>query len=74
MTDRQDMQSNDDYILNLWKAFCKSRIALAQEYQVTDAVLNKWANRLKNLTDTSQIISYIKENVTIDGHVLDDPF
>ena len=30
------------YIVNLWKAFCRSRKALSLEYNTTDAVINKW--------------------------------
>jgi hypothetical protein len=69
---------NDDgdarYIVNLWKAFCRSRKALSLEYNTTDAVINKWNNRFFNISSVEQIKRYVKENITVEGHVLDDPF
>jgi hypothetical protein len=62
------------YIVNLWKAFCRSRKALSLEYNTTDAVINKWNNRFFNISSVEQIKKYVKENITIEGHVLDDPF
>ena len=68
--------SNTDtkYIINLWKAFCRSRKALSLEYSTTDAVINKWNNRFFNISSVEQIKKYVKENITVEGHVLDDPF
>ena len=72
------LSDNDDgdarYIVNLWKAFCKSRKALSLEYNTTDAVINKWNNRFFNISSVEQIKRYVKENITVEGHVLDDPF
>ena len=65
--------TDEKYVINLWKAFCKSRKALSFEYNATDAVINKWNNRFFN-TSIEQIRKYVKENITIEGHVLDDPF
>ena len=62
------------YIVNIWKAFCRSRKALSLEYNTTDAVINKWNNRFFNISSVEQIKKYVKENITIEGHVLDDPF
>jgi hypothetical protein len=64
----------EKYVINLWKAFCKSRKALSLEYNATDAVINKWNNRFFNTSSIEQIRKYVKENITIEGHVLDDPF
>lgn len=64
----------EKYVINLWKAFCKSRKALSLEYNATDAVINKWNNRFFNISSIEQIRNYVKENITIEGHVLDDPF
>ena len=66
--------NNAEYVLNLWKAFCRSRKALSLEYNTTDAVINKWNNRFLNITSVEQIKKYAKENITVEGHVLDDPF
>jgi len=66
--------ADDKYVINLWKAFCRSRKALCLEYNTTDAVINKWNNRFFNISSVEQIRKYIQENITIDGHVLDDPF
>ena len=66
--------ADDKYVINLWKAFCKSRKALSFEYNATDAVINKWNNRFFNISSIEQIRKYVKENITIEGHVLDDPF
>jgi hypothetical protein len=66
--------ADDKYVINLWKAFCKSRKALSFEYNATDAVINKWNNRFFNTSSIEQIRKYVKENITIEGHVLDDPF
>ena len=72
------LSDNDDgdarYIVNLWKAFCRSRNALSLEYNTTDAVINKWNNRFFNISSVEQIKRYVKENITVEGHVLDDPF
>ena len=72
------LSDNDDgdarYIVNLWKAFCRSRKALSLEYNTTDAVINKWNNRFFNISSVEQIKRYVKENITVEGHVLDDPF
>ena len=62
--------ADDKYVINLWKAFCRSRKALSFEYNATDAVINKW----NNTSSIEQIRKYVKENITIEGHVLDDPF
>ncbi len=66
--------TDEKYVINLWKAFCKSRKALSLEYNATDAVINKWNNRFFNTSSIEQIRNYVKENITIEGHVLDDPF
>ena len=66
--------TDEKYVINLWKAFCKSRKALSLEYNTTDAVINKWNNRFFNISSIEQIRNYVKENITIEGHVLDDPF
>ena len=66
--------TDENYVINLWKAFCKSRKALSFEYNATDAVINKWNNRFFNISSVEQIRKYVKENITIEGHVLDDPF
>ncbi|HSF50761.1 MAG TPA: hypothetical protein VMS35_03505 [Nitrososphaeraceae archaeon] len=71
------MLKNDDddrYILDLWKAFCRSRKALSIEYNATDAVNNKWTNRFFNISSIEQIKKYVKDNINNEGHVLDDPF
>jgi hypothetical protein len=72
------LSDNDDgdarYIVNLWKAFCRSRKALSLEYNTTDAIINKWNNRFFNISSVEQIKRYVKENITVEGHVLDDPF
>ncbi|HET7642767.1 MAG TPA: hypothetical protein VFK40_04610 [Nitrososphaeraceae archaeon] len=72
--DRKISNSDSEYIINLWKAFCRSRKALSLEYNTTDAVINKWNNRFLNITSVEQIKKYAKENITVEGHVLDDPF
>ena len=72
--DRKLSNSDSEYIINLWKAFCRSRKALSLEYNTTDAVINKWNNRFLNITSVEQIKKYAKENITVEGHVLDDPF
>lgn len=72
--DRKISNSDSEYIINLWKAFCRSRKALSLEYNTTDAVINKWNNRFLNITSIEQIKKYAKENITVEGHVLDDPF
>ena len=72
--DTKISNSDSEYIINLWKAFCKSRKALSLEYNTTDAVINKWNNRFFNITSIEQIKKYAKENITVEGHVLDDPF
>jgi hypothetical protein len=72
--DRKISNSDSEYIINLWKAFCRSRKALSLEYNTTDAVINKWNNRFLNITSVEQIKKYTKENITVEGHVLDDPF
>ena len=72
--DRKISNSDSEYIINLWKAFCSSRKALSLEYNTTDAVINKWNNRFLNITSVEQIKKYAKENITVEGHVLDDPF
>ena len=66
--------TDEKYVINLWKAFCKSRKALSLEYSTTDAVINKWNNRFFNISSVEQIKKYVKENITVEGHVLDDPF
>ena len=66
--------ADDKYVINLWKAFCRSRKALSFEYNTTDAVINKWDNRFFNISSIEQIRKYVQENITIEGHVLDDPF
>ena len=48
--------------------------ALCLEYNTTDAVINKWNNRFFSISSVEQIRKYIQENITIEGHVLDDPF
>ena len=70
------LSNTDDaeYIINLWKAFCRSRKALSLEYDTTEAVINKWNNRFFNISSVKQIKKYVKENITAEGHVLDDPF
>lgn len=71
------MLKNDDddrYILDLWKAFCRSRKALSIEYNATDVVNNKWTNRFFNISSIEQIKKYVKDNINNEGHVLDDPF
>ncbi|HEU5461779.1 MAG TPA: hypothetical protein VFU79_05860 [Nitrososphaeraceae archaeon] len=70
----EEEEEKEKYVINLWKAFCKSRKALSIEYNATDAVINKWNNRFFNISSIEQIKNYIKENITIEGHVLDDPF
>ncbi|MGD1836244.1 MAG: hypothetical protein ACPKPY_02835 [Nitrososphaeraceae archaeon] len=60
-------------IINLWKAFCLSRKALAVEFDATDAIINKWINRL-DFDSINQITTYLENNITKEGHVLDDPF
>ena len=72
--DRKLSNSDSEYIINLWKAFCNSRKALSLEYNTTDAVINKWNNRFFNITSVEQIKKYAEENITVEGHVLDDPF
>ena len=72
--DRKISNSDSEYIINLWKAFCRSRKALSLEYNTTYAVINKWNNRFLNITSVEQIKKYAKENITVEGHVLDDPF
>lgn len=69
-------ENGDDlsYVINLWKAFCRSRKALSVEYTATDAIDNKWTNRFFKLSSINDIKKYVKENITADGHVLDDPF
>ena len=67
-------EEEEKYVINLWKAFCKSRKALSLEYNATDAVINKWNNRFFNISSIEQIKNYVKENIIIEGHVLDDPF
>ena len=66
--------ADDKYVINLWKAFCRSRKALSFEYNTTDAIINKWDNRFFNISSIEQIRKYVQENITIEGHVLDDPF
>ena len=71
------MLKNDDddrYIVDFWKAFCRSRKALSIEYYATDAVNNKWTNRFFNISSIEQIKKYVKDNINNEGHVLDDPF
>ena len=70
----EEEEEEEKYVMNLWKAFCKSRKALSLEYNATDAVINKWNNRFFNISSIEQIKNYVKENITIEGHVLDDPF
>jgi hypothetical protein len=70
----EEKEEEEKYVINLWKAFCKSRKALSLEYNATDAVINKWNNRFFNISSIEQIKNYVKENITIEGHVLDDPF
>ena len=70
----EEEEEKEKYVINLWKAFCKSRKALSLEYNATDAVINKWNNRFFNISSIEQIKNYVKENITIEGHVLDDPF
>ena len=65
--------SVDTSILLLWKAFCRSRKAMALEYQSPDAVIDKWNSRFK-IQSENHIKRYIHEYITVDGHVLDDPF
>jgi hypothetical protein len=72
--DTKISDADSEYIINLWKAFCRSRKALSLEYDTTDAVINKWNNRFLNISSIEQIKKYVKENITIEGHVLDDPF
>ena len=72
--DKKISNSDSEYIINLWKAFCRSRKALSLEYNTTDAVINKWNNRFLNITSVEQIKKYAEENITVEGHVLDDPF
>ena len=72
--DTKISNSDSEYIINLWKAFCRSRKALSLEYNTTDAVINKWNNRFLNIASVEQIKKYAKENITVEGHVLDDPF
>jgi len=69
-------KNNDDleYVINLWKAFCRSRKALSVEYDATDAINNKWTNRFFRISSIDDIKKYVKENITVEGHVLDDPF
>ena len=73
-TEKEEEEEKEKYVINLWKAFCKSRKALSLEYNATDAVINKWNNRFFNISSIEQIKTYVKENITIEGHVLDDPF
>lgn len=68
----QDSQGNTSLLL-LWKAFCRSRKAMALEYESPDAVIDKWSNRFK-IRSENHIKKYIYEYITTDGHVLDDPF
>lgn len=68
----QDGNGNTPILL-LWKAFCRSRKAMALEYESPDAVIDKWNNRFK-IQSENHIKKYIYEYITIDGHVLDDPF
>jgi hypothetical protein len=70
----EEEEEEEKYVINLWKAFCQSRKALSLEYNATDAVINKWNNRFFNISSIEQIKTYVKENITIEGHVLDDPF
>ena len=75
--DSTSSNTDDDdaeYIINLWKAFCRSRKALSLEYNTTEAVINKWNNRFFNISSVEQVKKYVKENITAEGHVLDDPF
>ncbi|MDX1371798.1 MAG: hypothetical protein R3321_04975 [Nitrososphaeraceae archaeon] len=69
-------KNNDDlgYVINLWKAFCRSRKALSVEYDATDAIYNKWTNRFFRISSVDDIKKYVNENITVEGHVLDDPF
>jgi hypothetical protein len=71
-----NLPNTDDekYVINLWKAFCRSRKALSFEYDTTEAVINKWDNRFFKISSIEQIRKYVQENITIEGHVLDDPF
>jgi predicted transcriptional regulator len=66
--------TDEGYVINLWKAFCRSRKALSFEYNATEAVINKWDNRFFKISSIEQIRKYVQENITIEGHVLDDPF
>ena len=66
--------TDEKYVINLWKAFCRSRKALSFEYDTTEAVINKWDNRFFKISSIEQIRKYVQENITIEGHVLDDPF
>ena len=50
--------TDEKYVINLWKAFCKSRKALSFEYNATDAVINKWNNRFFNTSSIEQIRKY----------------
>ena len=74
ISNTEEEEEEEKYVINLWKAFCKSRKALSLEYNATDAVINKWNNRFFNISSIEQIKTYVKENITIEGHVLDDPF
>ena len=74
ISNTEEEEEEEKYVINLWKAFCKSRKALSLEYNATDAVINKWNNRFFNISSIEQIKNYVKENITIEGHVLDDPF
>jgi len=74
ISNTEEEEEKEKYVINLWKAFCKSRKALSLEYNTTDAVINKWNNRFFNISSIEQIKNYVKENITIEGHVLDDPF
>jgi hypothetical protein len=74
ISNTEEEEEEEKYVINLWKAFCKSRKALSLEYNATNAVINKWNNRFFNISSIEQIKNYVKENITIEGHVLDDPF
>jgi hypothetical protein len=47
--------TDEKYVINLWKAFCKSRKALSFEYNATDAVINKWNNRFLILLQLNRL-------------------
>ena len=69
-----EIDDDMSYVINLWKAFCRSRKALCVEYDATEATNNKWTNRFFRMSTINDIKKYVKENITVDGHVLDDPF